>query len=1074
VTEADSSGNRLKPGLQPPAARTPSGDTLPAPEAGVPAGPPHAFGDYELLEEIARGGMGVVYRARQRSLDRVVALKMIGSGELATAAEVQRFQAEAEAAASLDHPHIVPLYEIGAHQGRHYFTMKLIEGPSLAQALAQDLWSVAGKDTPRQAAALLAQVARAVHHAHQHGVLHRDLKPANILLDRQGEPHVTDFGLAKRLDVDGRLTQSGALVGTPNYLAPEQAVSARRLTTAADIWSLGTILYELLTGRPPFAGASVLETLEQVCQREPTPPRQLQPRLPRDLETICLKCLQKEPDQRYASAAALADDLERFLRGDAVQACPPSAWYRLRKFARRHKVGLAVAALVLVVVVVLAAGIGWNVRDRAARDAALGSEVNRALTEAEQLQEQARWPEALAAARRAQGLLATGTGHEALRQRVGELLADVQMVLNLEEAHSWSPEGLVNLQKENDGYERAFREYGIDVDALDIAVAAERIQGRAIRRELTGVLDAWSYVRQRLKQGGKDGARLLEIARQADPDPWRNRLRAAWERQDRQALVELADSEEMLAQPVPTVDLLGDALMKVRAWKEGVAFLDKVRRRHPDDFWINFNLAYCLTNLQPPQWDEGCRYYTAAVALRPENVMAHNNLGNALLNKGRPEEAIAECREAIRLKKDWPESHLTLGRALDARGQLDGAIAECREAIRLNKDHAMAHNNLGFNLARKGQLEEAVRELKEAIRLDRTLALAHNNLVNALVQRGDLAGASATLQDLGNALRDQGDLPGANAAFQRASALKAEPATAHVTLGHTLYDKGDLPGAIAAFRRAIALKEDYAEAHYSLGNAVRDNGDLPGAVAAFRRAIALKDDFAEAHCNLGHALRQQGEFRQALVELRRGHELGSRNPQWRYPSAQWAQHCQHLVELDEQLPGFLDGKRTPASAEEQVELAELCSLKRLPRAALRFYEGAFTSQPGLLPTHRYNAACTAALAGCGRGDDAAKLDKGERQRLRSLALGWLRDDMTRAAQQLANNAPALQQMLRHWQVDPDLAGVREPDRLAELPLAEQETWGRLWAEVTKAVQRAGGADPSSGRETKIQRISAGS
>lgn len=295
-----------------------------------PDGPPIRIGGYELLEEISRGGMGVVYMARQTEVDRVVALKMILGGRLASAAERHRFHVEAAAAARLDHPNIVPLYEVGEQDGRPYFSMKWVEGESLARIVPR-LTADA-----RAAAGLLAAVARAVHHAHQRGIIHRDLKPANILIDGRGQPHVTDFGLARGTEGGSGLTQVGLVVGTPSYMAPEQAAGKADVTTAADVYSLGAVLYELLTGRPPFRADTALDTVRQVIACEPEPPRAIAPLVNRDLELICLKCLAKEPAARYGSAEALAADLERWLAREPLSVRPPTLPSLARYWLRQN------------------------------------------------------------------------------------------------------------------------------------------------------------------------------------------------------------------------------------------------------------------------------------------------------------------------------------------------------------------------------------------------------------------------------------------------------------------------------------------------------------------------------------------------------------------------------------------------------------------------------------------------------------------------------------------------------------------------------------------------------------------
>ncbi|MFO0902444.1 MAG: serine/threonine-protein kinase [Pirellulales bacterium] len=313
-------------------------------------------GDYLLLDELARGGMGVVYRARHLALDRIVALKMILAGRLASSAEIRRFHAEARAAAKLQHPGIVPIYEIGEHQGQHYFTMALIEGPSLQERLKR------GPLPPNEAAERMRQIADAVDYAHSRGVIHRDLKPHNVLLDADGSPKITDFGLAKRLGAESLagLTATGDLLGTPQYMAPEQAVGGQAIEPRSDVYSLGALLYAMLTGGPPFRSEQLTELLRQLHEQEPPPPARLNAAVPRDLETICLKALQKRPADRYSTAAAFGQDLERYLRGEPILARRTGPVERLARWVQRQPAVAALIALVLIACALSLIGLAYR------------------------------------------------------------------------------------------------------------------------------------------------------------------------------------------------------------------------------------------------------------------------------------------------------------------------------------------------------------------------------------------------------------------------------------------------------------------------------------------------------------------------------------------------------------------------------------------------------------------------------------------------------------------------------------------------------------------------------------------
>jgi len=497
-------------------------------------------GDYELLSEIGRGGMGVVYRARQVSLDRVVALKMILVGHWASQAQVQRFKLEARASASLDHPHIVPILELGEHEGWHYFSMKLVEGEDLADQTESGLWPAECRVDQERVARLMRIIAGAVHFAHERGILHRDLKPPNILVDRQGTPYVTDFGLAKLLEETSDLTRTSAVLGTPAYMAPEQAAGrAEAVTAAADLYSLGAILYQLLTGSPVHPGRTPLEIVRRILETEVTPPQNLNPRVDPDLSTVCLRCLQREPSARYSSAAELADDLGRWLRHEPIEARPVTTLERLDYWRRRNPMAAILSSLLLLTLLAtgfVSSGLAWLMRE--ARDDArrIATEnqnrmiqllVQNGVRAAETGDPLASLPWLVAALREDEGVAQREHAH---RTRIGSLLEHAPELKAL-----WFHERLIqHAAFSNDGGRVATASYDGSVRVWDTASGGEIGAARWHTNHEAGMTllfhVAFSPDGSRLVSAGNRDARVWDVLsgdELADPLVHDNEVRLA-------------------------------------------------------------------------------------------------------------------------------------------------------------------------------------------------------------------------------------------------------------------------------------------------------------------------------------------------------------------------------------------------------------------------------------------------------------------------------------------------------------------------------------------------------------------
>jgi serine/threonine-protein kinase len=720
--------------LFPPSAR-PGAPPAPRPE-GTPL--PRVPG-YEVESLLGRGGMGVVFRARHLRLGRVVALKMTLGGAYAGPDELERFQREAEVVARLRHPHIVQIYDIGDSEGRPYFTMEYVAGGSLAERLA------GRPQPPREAAALLATLAEAVGAAHQAGIVHRDLKPANVLLAADGTPRISDFGLARLLDDEAGLTRTGGVAGTPSYMAPEQAAGQRlAVGPAADVYALGAILYEALAGRPPFRAGTAAETLSQVISQDPAPPSRWNARAPRDLEIICLKCLHKQPLGRYPSAAALAEDLQRFLVGEAIHARPEGRLGRVaRRVRRRPALATALVAAALSAAVVVGGGL-WLLSERSAaarradaEQAVAGRAAGGYLREMVGHMREANWPEAKTALERASAWLGQ-RGSAELRGRIEQGRRDLELVARLEAVRltGYARVGLVLDFARADGeYEEAFREAGLGTVADRPEVVAARVKASDVRNALLAAVDHWSACT-------RDPRRrrwALEVARQVEGDTtgWRDRAGdpAVWN--DEAALLRVLETTPVSGQSVAY-------LLAVEMGAQGpmgrhVAFLKRVHERHPRDLWVNLRLGNALMSEDKPA--EAVGYYQTALAIRPGLAIGHNNLGRALSASNRPAEAVWHYRLAVAHDPTDGASRLNLAACLWNMGRRDEAGRELPAALRLNPRSAFLHTLAGLVLERKKRTDEALAEYRTAVALDPKYDGGHLALRTLLRRQGRLGEA---------------------------------------------------------------------------------------------------------------------------------------------------------------------------------------------------------------------------------------------------------------------------------------------------------------------------------------------
>ena len=829
-------------------------------------------GRYELVGEIGHGGMGAVFKGRDPDLGRDLAVKILLEEHQRSPDLVRRFVEEAQIGGQLQHPGIVPVYELGSFDDRRpYFTMKLVKGRTLAALLGDRI--SAAHDLPRFLG-IFEQVCQTMAYAHSRGVIHRDLKPSNVMVGPFGEVQVMDWGLAKVLSKDaprkdvaarpatqtivatvgGRanheISRAGAVLGTPSYMAPEQARGETEfIDRRADVFALGSILCEILTGTPVFDGSETIEIVRAARRGETAAALARLEHCGADLELLTLtrECLSPLASERPADAGVVAGRMNAYLAGvqerlreaelsraaESARAQEAEAKASAERQVRRLTVALA--ATVIFAGVLGAAGWRWEdlrrrerVREASARvnDALQAAILRRGVAQAAAVGDMAPWALALGAAEKARDLLEPGL-EPALRDQVEKLVAGLAIERQQAEGAARADESdrrlldrLVDIRSaEADdrggwstdaSYLGAFREAGMDVEALPVDEAARRIRARppGVAIALATALDDWAAVRRDRQRNLAGAAVLTAVAKAVDPDPWRLDLRRALELTDQAARLEalrrLARATPEALGPI-SLDLLGRAFRNASDAAGAEAVLRQAQQRHPRDVWINYDLARTLE--KQARSDEAIRYYTAARSLRPETA---HELAHTLGYKGERDEEIAILEDLKRLRPDSGRHLGCLGRALQARGRmeegaamLEAAVVASREGVRKQPGDAYAHFSLGFALFKQGKPDEAIAEYQKAIRIQPEDATFHDNLCEALGSQGKLEDAIA----------------------EHRIAIRIQPdfANAHNTLGHILSNvKRDHVAAAAEFRAAIKLQPDMAVYHYNLGLALRN------------------------------------------------------------------------------------------------------------------------------------------------------------------------------------------------------------------------------------------------------------
>ncbi|MFH0887667.1 MAG: DUF874 family protein [Planctomycetota bacterium] len=782
------------------------------------------FGKYLLEKKLGQGGMGVVYLASDAILKRQVALKimLLKSEEM-----IERFTREAQAMAKLKHPNIIQVYEVGTADKCHYFTMDYIKGASLEDFINDKKH----RSTHRRVAEIIRDIASALDYAHRQGIIHRDIKPSNILIDLNNHPYLMDFGLAKEVTgLDRSLTLSGSIMGTPDYMSPEQARGNKKMINhRSDIFSLGATLYHSLSGHPPFRGDELYQVLDQVVNKDPIPPSRFIRGLPKDLETICLKCMDKEQERRYQTGRELANDISRYLAGESISAKPISVVTRIFKRGKKNKT--AMFSILVTAVILIAVVISLMISS-----ASKNRQIEEYRQKAYESFKENKFEEVLAMCNKILAFLPHDEEIKGLLRKSESAIKEKEERIQTEKEKAKFEEDKMRLEKDRAKVEEEkmrLEKEKIEAEREKMRVEKERAKAEEekmrVEKELT---KAESDKMQKAKEIREKAKAILDRVSAGIHSP-DDRIKAA------------NDALKIDPSYGDAYQVMGYSYKDKKDYIKAYEYFTKAIENTPTLAYSYYERAI-ITAYFYQNYPASIPDFNKVIELDPKGYIGYASKGIIDFYLGNYDDAIVDCNKAIELKSNDGDSYNVRGYAYYQKGELKSAIADFSEAIKLIPDSERAYTNRGAAYYVLGQFDKALADYNEAIKINPNYTLPYNNR--------------------GNLYRKQGKYDLAMAEYNKAIKINPDDVASHNNRGLTYEKKGDMDSAFADYNKAIEIDPKCAEAHNSRGNIYKKKGELDLAIKDYTKAIDLKPNLAEVYINRSYTYKDKGDISKAITD----------------------------------------------------------------------------------------------------------------------------------------------------------------------------------------------------------------